>query len=122
MFKLLLGIEVSGVENIENAASYAGLGLLCQLLSWICAVLFAFYTNKIFVFRSEESGEAALKELGKFALARVLSFILIEIFVYLALMALMGHLPAKIVVTVLVVVFNYFASKFAVFRKKQEKA
>ena len=96
-------------------------GLICQFFSWVCAVLFAFFTNKRFVFRSEKTGRGAAAELARFALARLLSFLLIEALVYALLILFLGPTVTKIIVTVLVVVFNYFASKFAVFIKRPEK-
>lgn len=121
------GEEKSSLLSLLSAlfsgegGSYALHALWCQLGSWVCAVLFAFFTNKAFVFRSREHGKGALKELGRFALARVTGFIVIEAGVYLLLLGVLGHLADKILVTVLVVIFNYFASKFAVFGHKKKK-
>lgn len=115
---VLFGVWITPDGVLHGSTRMIVLGLVCQLISWVCAVLFAFVTNKIFVFRSTEKGGRALRELGRFALARVVSFILIELIVYALLFVITGPAAAKIISTVLVVIFNYFASKLAVFRKR----
>ncbi|MBO2515702.1 MAG: hypothetical protein CW338_00300 [Clostridiales bacterium] len=115
---VLFGVWITPDSVLHGSTRMIVLGLVCQLISWICAVLFAFVTNKVFVFRSTEKGGRALRELGRFALARVVSFILIELIVYALLFVITGPAAAKIISTVLVVIFNYFASKLAVFRKR----
>lgn len=107
---------------LKNAA-YSGAELqwranVCQLFSWVCAVLFAFFTNKRWVFRSKKTGSEAFSELIRFILARMISFLLIELGIFnLLLLLLKIDSVCKLIVTVLVVIFNYFASKLAVFRK-----
>lgn len=95
---------------------------VCQLFSWVCAVLFAFFTNKRWVFRSKKTGSEAFSELIRFFLARVISFLLIELGLFnLLLFALGADVVCKLIVTVLVVLFNYVASKLAVFRKGNDR-
>ncbi|MCC8356288.1 MAG: GtrA family protein [Oscillospiraceae bacterium] len=95
-------------------------------LSWVCAVAFAFVTNKLWVFRSERRGLAAwLLEAAKFTAGRLATGA-VELF-GLPLLMRMGldqtifgieGAAAKVVVTVVIIVLNYFISKFLVFRKK----
>ncbi len=107
---------------LKNAA-FSGAELqwranVCQLFSWVCAVLFAFFTNKRWVFRSKKTGSEAFSEFVRFILARVISFLLIELGIFnLILFLLKSDSICKLIVTVLVVLFNYLASKLAVFRK-----
>lgn len=94
-----------------------------NLLSWICAVLFAFFVNKLFVFKSRSFQPAVCaSEFGKFVSARLLTGIL-EIVVVPMLVAaglnqtILGveGLPAKILVSVAVIILNYIFSKLFVF-------
>lgn len=95
---------------------------VCQAFSWVCAVMFAFFTNKRYVFRSAKKKSGAAGEFFRFVLARVLSFLLIELGVFnLLLLLIRADSPCKLIVTVLVVIFNYFASKLAVFRKNKKR-
>ena len=96
-------------------------------ISWVCAVTFAFFTNKLFVFESRSfAANVVWHELGTFVSARVLSFVLFEELLFAVLELLFARLGwhaadwiAKIIVAVLVVIFNYLASKLVIFRKKQ---
>lgn len=91
-------------------------------IAWVAAVLFAFVTNRIWVFESKRHGLLPiLAELGTFAGGRVLTFLLQE-----ALMAIFftwlgfNEYIVKMVAAVLVVILNYFISKLVVFRKKKD--
>ena len=101
---------------------------LANILSWICAVSFAFITNKMFVFRSKSwKPHTAWPELWKFVSARLVTGI-IEI---IAVPALVGFgldqeifgiagSWAKVIVSVVVIILNYIFSKLFVFRKHDE--
>lgn len=92
---------------------------ICNVLSWICAVTFAYITNRKYVFKSKSVGKDKLKEIINFFLARLAS-----LFIDMALMYLMYsvmHIDdtiAKLVVQVVVVILNYVFSKLIVFKKK----
>ena len=97
-----------------------------NLVSWVGSVIFAFVTNKIFVFESKSwAPKIALKEAGTFFASRILSGIL-EILLFEGLIrmglnqAVFGSkgLIAKGIVTVVVIIINYILSKLIVFRKK----
>ena len=103
--------------------------LLSNLISWVIAVVFAFFTNKHLVFASKENDKKTLlSEGGKFLGARVLSLGLEELILWLmldvmglsgfALAFLDGEIISKTAATVFVVVANYFFSKFIIFKKK----
>ncbi len=94
-------------------------------LSWLCAVAFAFITNKLWVFRSEKRKLMDwLREAWKFFLGRIGTG-LVELIGLPVLMAIgvdqtilgVEGAVAKVIVTVVVVVLNYFVSKFIVFKK-----
>ena len=94
---------------------------IANITAWICAVLFAFVTNRILVFESREKGQAAiLRELSVFAGGRVTTLLLQELIVFAFYDCLAWNPYAvKIGAAVLVVVLNYFISKFLVFRKRK---
>ncbi|MEI5989140.1 GtrA family protein [Enterococcus crotali] len=89
-------------------------------IGWFLSVLFAFFTNKYFVFASNHKDTLSfIKEMLLFYWYRVLSFV-----VDMALMVLMievihvSDFWAKMVTQVAVVVLNYFFSKFFIFKKE----
>lgn len=90
-------------------------------LSWFCSVLFAYITNKLFVFDSKtNTAKEFLKEMISFFLARVLSGILCDVGTFALMVKVFGinDMIAKVVTQVMVVIVNYILSKFFIFKKK----
>lgn len=90
--------------------------------SWIGAVIFAYITNRIFVFKSKSKNY--LKEISSFVLGRVAT-LLMEMFImwfFVTLLKLNSDtwvLIFTLVCQVLVTVFNYILSKLFVFKKEK---
>jgi putative flippase GtrA len=116
-------------------ASYAvfvwiGLELnVSNILSWVCAVLFAFVVNKWFVFenRSKEPS-VVIKELGSFVSARIFTGIVaFVLFPVLLAVGMDGGLfgiegfPARIVTSLVEIALNWIFSKYMIFTKKTAK-
>ena len=87
-----------------------------NIISWIAAVTFAFFANRIFVFRSHGTG--VLREAGAFYLARV-GTLLMDMCIMFVGVTLMGYSDKvmKLIVQVVVTIANYVFSKLFVFRK-----
>ena len=85
------------------------------------AILFAYVTNKLFVFEKKtEGGKALLKEFLSFIGGRLLTFLMEEVIIYVGTEVLhIDGMIVKIAGQVAVIVSNYFISKFFVFRKDQ---
>ncbi len=93
---------------------------IANVLSWICAVTFAYITNRIFVFKSKVKGKKQAKEIVNFVIARLAS-LLIDMAMMYILYSLM-HIDdtiAKIIVQFVVVVMNYIFSKVIIFKKEK---
>lgn len=92
-------------------------------VAWAAAVLFAFFTNRVWVFESNKKGFVpVLLELGGFAGARVATLLLQELMFVIFFHALgINEFIVKIVAAVLVVILNYFISKILIFRKKKDE-
>ena len=97
--------------------------LMANVLSWVIAVLFAYVTNKLWVFGSTSwKADVVWKELGKFVSARVLTGVLEILAVPLLVGIGLDHtlfgvegMVAKMVVSIAVVVLNYVFSKLFIF-------
>ncbi len=90
-------------------------------IAWVAAVAFAYLTNKPFVFKSRNwSRQTVIPELTKFVSCRLASGILETaiLFVTVDLLHWNGNIW-KLVVSVLVVVLNYVASKLLVFKSEE---
>ncbi|HCR44607.1 MAG TPA: GtrA family protein, partial [Ruminococcaceae bacterium] len=88
--------------------------------AWILSVLFAFITNKLYVFKSKSFNACILwRELAGFIGARLLSLGVDYLCLYFMItLAGLNELLAKILDNVIVVIINYALSKFIIFRKK----
>lgn len=123
-----------GLTTLVSWVTYAlGAGPLslgvtpANIFSWVCAVSFAFVTNKLWVFDSKSwAWPGWLKEAAAFVAGRLFSGAVelggLPLLMWLGLdQALFGieGFAAKVVVSVVVIILNYFLSKFLVFRKKK---
>ena len=94
---------------------------LSNVIAWAVAVLFAYLTNKPFVFHSNDwSVQVIVPEFAKFLGCRIGSGVLETAIIWLTVdcLAFNGNV-VKIIVSVLVVILNYIASKWFVFVKKK---
>jgi putative flippase GtrA len=93
---------------------------LSTTISWVCAVTFAFFVNKFFVFESKDrTAKVMLREGAEFAAARLVSFFFEMGFLIVTVDYLLLSLPVcKIVVQIIILILNFLFSKFVVFKKK----
>ena len=124
---VILYLIFGGLTTLINIAVYwlcergAGLSTASSnVIAWIFAVLFAFATNKIFVFESRSREfKLVVRELGSFVLARLISGGVDMGIMLLGVDVLhIDSLIVKITSNVVVVILNYIASKYIIFRKK----
>lgn len=91
-----------------------------NITAWFAAVIFAFITNKLFVFESKSLAIGCLaREFGTFFAARIFSGVIENggFWVCVDLLEL-NDWAVKIALSVIVVITNYVTGKFLVFRKK----
>ena len=88
-------------------------------IAWIAAVLFAYVTNKLFVFGSKGKGFVkTMKECISFFGFRILTLIIDMGIIYLMIDVLScNELLSKIISNIVVIVANYFFSKVFIFKK-----
>ena len=93
------------------------------IISWVVAVIFAYFTNRKFVFESKNQNK--LKEFISFVVARIAT-LLLEMFImwfFVTLLKLDSDLYVVIftlVAQVAVIIGNYIFSKLFVFRKDRK--
>lgn len=100
------------VLKIPNVAS--------TVIAWIISVLFAFVTNRIFVFESKAKGvKNVMREISAFFVCRLLTGVL-DVAIMWVSVDIMGwnSLLWKIISNILVIVLNFFASKLLIFKQK----
>ncbi|MBO0450464.1 GtrA family protein [Enterococcus sp. MJM12] len=91
-------------------------------ISWLAAVLFAFVTNKLWVFKSEsENFFELIIEFGKFIFYRIVSYGLDMGMMFLFVDSLeIADFWAKLITQVVVVIANYLFSKLFIFKSKDK--
>lgn len=98
------------------------LGLIpSNVIAWILSVLFAFVTNKIYVFNSKNYNfSVVLRELIDFTISRGATGILDLVLMYLFVSVIgIEDMISKIIINIIVIVLNYILSKLYVFKNKK---
>lgn len=90
--------------------------LLANIISWFGAVIFAFWANKHYVFKSSNETK---KEAYQFFVLRLGTLVVESILLYLFIQLLgADEMLSKVVVSVITVVSNYGLCKFKIFTVK----
>ena len=86
-----------------------------NIIAWFLSVLFAYITNRIWVFESKSSN--IIKEASYFFAGRIFSGVLDTglMYVFIDLLSF-GDEFSKIIIQVIVVIVNYVLSKYVVFK------
>lgn len=110
-----------------------GMYLIANVFAWLASVIYAFITNKMYVFKSTARDmPTVLKEAAQFGGARLISLVfeevgllvllgaanLSEYTLHLGSFSIDGTMLIKLILAVFVVMSNYFFSKFIIFRKR----
>ncbi len=120
----------------HTSAQYWAAYIVAQIVQWVTGVLFAFFTNRKWVFDNAEQNGTMISQLIKFSAARVVTFFVDLAVTYFGALLLITVAPtlvsvvlfgmnlnlcdiiAKVVAALIVVVSNYLISKVFVFNKK----
>lgn len=110
--------KLLGSEMLLGEQNY----LLANVISWVFAVLFAFVTNKVWVFNSRTwKASVVAKELSSFITARLVSLLIDMALMFLFVDIIhTGDLVAKLIVQVVVVILNYVFSKLFIFKNRKK--
>lgn len=133
---VILTAAQKGFHIDPDAPLYNAVRVVAQVLQWVLAVLFAYVTNKRFVFRAEGGHE--VKRLASFFTARLFSLgadslVTFGTIFFLGLagyetlsftvasvtVSLSADFWGKMAAAVVVIILNYILSKFIVFRKEK---
>ncbi len=91
--------------------------LVASVIAWVGAVLFAYITNKLYVFK-KKSKEKIFREIISFITFRLLTLVFDLIIMYVLVdMIKVDDLISKVVANIVVIVLNYVFSKIFIFKK-----
>lgn len=130
--EIIIYLLIGALTTVVNFAIYLPLlwwaklpASISNAIAWVIVILFAYVTNKLFVFQSKDwSAKVALPEFLKFVGCRVASGIFETVFLALTIdLPQLGDLKwysltMKLIACIGVVILNYVGSKLLVFRKK----
>lgn len=121
----LVNLVVFSILTYGTALGDSDWGItVSNVISIVISILFAYVTNKLFVFHSKtDSFMELLFEMGKFVGARLATLVIEVGGVWLAVSVIgQDKMIGKLETQVLVVIGNYFISKFLVFTSHKEEA
>lgn len=123
--EILLYLLFGGLTMVVSIVSYAICNLkfeinelVANIISWILAVIFAFYTNRIWVFQATtNSFRDLLKQMFSFCSGRIVTLAVEESILFIFITCLQfNSILVKIIAQIVVVVLNYVISKLWVFK------
>lgn len=135
-FGVLATIVSIGSFKIFDVILGEHLYMLSNVISWIITVIFAYFTNKLWVFQSKSwKPNVVVRELIGFFGARLFSLGVEELGLWLMIdkmnigtigfeildFDVNGNLIAKVIMQVVIVILNYIFSKLIIFKKKDKK-
>ena len=93
------------------------------IISWVAAVLFAYVTNRKYVFKSKS--KKILKEFFSFIVARIITLLMemLIMWFFITLLKMNSNIWVVIWTVIsqaLVIIFNYIFSKMFIFKKTKE--
>lgn len=91
--------------------------LIANIISWFLSIIFAYITNKKYVFKNHKKDN--FKTFILFISSRLTTLLLDMLFMILLIEKIqLSELNSKIIVQIMVVIINYLLSKLIVFKDK----
>ncbi|MBO6193381.1 MAG: GtrA family protein [Clostridiales bacterium] len=123
IFYAVFGVLTTVINIVAYALCFMVLGLAnvpSVIIAWLVAVLFAFITNKLWVFDSKSMDKnTVISELIKFMAARLATGGIDLLIMYIGVDMMHGpEIILKAVSNVIVIILNYILSRLIVFKKK----
>lgn len=124
--ELLLYIFFGGITTIISVFTftivYEVFGInehVANVVAWVLAVLFAFVTNRTWVFKDKEGNDCSVfGQAIRFYAGRIATLVVEELIIFVFISKLnFNAFSVKVATQVIVLVLNYLVSKFLVFRK-----
>ncbi len=123
----ILYLFFGGCSTLVNIVTY-GIGtrilewdvISANILAWVCSVIFAYLTNKFFVFESKANDLNTLfKEVLSFFSARVVTLLLDVAIMKFGIYFGINDLIMKVIANIFVIIANYIFSKLFIFKKEK---
>ncbi|SHJ86508.1 GtrA family protein [Paramaledivibacter caminithermalis] len=94
--------------------------LVSNAIAFIISIIFAYITNKKWVFNKQRKKRLIINEFTSFLCCRITTFLLESVTLYLFISIMkFNKYGVKILVNTIVIVLNYILSEFIVFQKER---
>lgn len=113
LVNLIISFILEGIIKVN--------GEIASAIGIIASILFAYFTNRKWVFNTEAKGfKENIKEFGKFVFGRALTMVIEQggVIIFYTHMSL-PFMPVKLSLTIIVIILNFFFSKFFAFTKNK---
>ena len=128
--EIIMYLIFGGLTTLVNIVAYFILARLLNIetvastiIALIVSILFAYITNKIFVFESKTNNKKdLLREMISFFACRALSGVMDVAIMYVTVdLWHFNDIIMKIISNIIVIIVNYVFSKLIIFKKKKDK-
>ena len=107
------------LNNVPNESLRVNIS---EIIAFIAALVFAYITNKLYVFNSKTDGiKSLLKEIGSFVSCRIFTEVISILMMNMAVWFSINDVIMKIVSNIVVIILNFVFSKLIIFKKKDGK-
>lgn len=113
IYALFAKLILKGITNETTRVNAS------EIIAFIAALIFAYITNKLYVFNSKTSGiKELIKEVGSFTSCRIFTEIISIIMMNMAVWFSVNDVFMKVVSNIVVIILNFVFSKLIIFKKK----
>lgn len=129
--EMLLYVFFGGLTTVISIGIFGALNVglkinehISNLISWIFAVMFAFFTNRIWVFSaSTKNAGDFISQMLKFYSGRLVTLGVEELILWIFITELnFNSMLIKVIAQVVIIILNYIISKLFVFKGKKESS
>lgn len=93
---------------------------LSEIIAFIVALIFAYVTNKLYVFESKTTSfKELIKEMTSFTSCRIVTEIISILMMNAAIWFSINDILMKVIANIVVIILNFVFSKLIIFKKKE---
>lgn len=121
---VLFGVGTAVIDySVFSSITAMGMNaLISNVISTLCAIIFAYTTNKLWVFKSKTCGFIeVIQEFFRFANVRFATLFMTEIMLLVSHFLNGNEYLVKLVAMILTIILNYIFSKLFIFKKRKGK-
>jgi len=113
-YALFASIILKGLPSKEVIVNVS------EIIAFIVALIFAYVTNKIYVFKSKvKTFKELIREMTSFTSCRIVTEIVSILMMNLAIWLNINDILMKVIANIVVIVLNFIFSKLIIFKKKE---